>query len=244
LQLIATPSPGTYENSEDQGADLTLAIDINHNRDGPESQRKGFYGPLSNQSMPDIKPPPKIDVIGMERVYLSISLDAIQPQNSLLSSFMRHGGSVSSEDPLFESGSSFRATADDDDDMLLDGCDGFWTDPRSLCADYESRIVDKSVLLELLDAAVRLAICEQPRKCAPSIYIKRCNLKSRLACIAPVLWSPKYLQVSSQAAAGDWWHAQIDVGCRPERSFYELHTELDEAWWQPPSSRLNATVHV
>lgn len=54
----------------------------------------------------------------------------------------------------------------------------------------------KQPILELIDSALRLAICEKPPKLPPSVKINRDDV-ARLATVSPALWRPNHLKVTS-----------------------------------------------
>ncbi|KAJ9642474.1 hypothetical protein H2201_006984 [Coniosporium apollinis] len=64
----------------------------------------------------------------------------------------------------------------------------------------EGESVASHQLTQLVDAALRLTICERPNKLPAGIKFKKTDLAARLSEFAPALWSPEYLPAMSQRA--------------------------------------------
>ncbi|KAF2100667.1 hypothetical protein NA57DRAFT_74266 [Rhizodiscina lignyota] len=58
--------------------------------------------------------------------------------------------------------------------------------------------LDLDAICELIDAALRLTMCERPNKLPQGVKVKQCSISPRLADLAPSLWSPGYLAATAQ----------------------------------------------
>lgn len=118
------------------------------------------------------------------------------------------------------------ATFSAEDDLLLprtltifprriDSGTAFTDDQQSKggAAPHELGQASPEHILELVDCALRLAICEKPLKLPSGIKITRDNV-TRLATVAPALWRPHHLKVFS---AKDYSIYHADFIYRPSR---------------------------
>lgn len=63
-------------------------------------------------------------------------------------------------------------------------------------AEWRRDGINPEDIINLVDAALRMAICDRPMKVAPGIKTASETSVSKLATTAPALWSPEYLPVS------------------------------------------------